>query len=114
MRNSSLWQAVPGGVLVRVKVTPAAKHPGLVGVEVGADGVSRLKLRIAQPAEDGAANRGVLALVADGLSVARTSITLESGLTDQRKTLHIAGDPATLDAALRRWTGTTPDGRTPD
>jgi hypothetical protein len=106
--------AADGALLLRVKVAPGAKRPGLTGVELGADGVSRLKLRIAQPPEDGAANRGLVALVADGLSVPKTAITLESGLTDRRKTLRINGDPAALDAALQRWTGITPDGRAAD
>lgn len=50
-----------------------------------------IRCQIAAPAVGGKANRAIIALVAETLSVPRTSVTIASGATSSTKTLLIAG-----------------------
>ena len=54
-----------GGVRVRIKVTPRARHAGVTGLVNDADGAPRLKVAVTAAATGGQANTAVLALLAD-------------------------------------------------
>jgi uncharacterized protein YggU (UPF0235/DUF167 family) len=84
---------------VRVKVQPRARRPGLLGIAAAADG-PRLKLAVTEAPEDGRANRAVCLALARALGVAPSLVTVLHGATSREKTLTIAGDPASLAAAL--------------
>jgi uncharacterized protein (TIGR00251 family) len=64
----------------------------------------RLKVQIAAPPVDGAANAAVVALVAELAGVPRRAVTLVRGESGRRKTLRVTGvDPGGL---ARRLSGT--------
>ncbi|HYN39002.1 MAG TPA: DUF167 family protein [Rhodospirillales bacterium] len=102
---------VADGVRVRLRVTPRARRAGIDGLVADADGSVRLKVAVTAAAEDGRANAAVLALLAAEWRLPRRALRLESGAADRRKTVHIAGEPGPLLAALRGWTEALGRGR---
>jgi len=75
-----------GALLLQVKVVPNASRAGIAGVLGDA-----LKVKVAQPPEDGKANRAVEALLADVLGIASGNVAVVAGQTRPRKTVRIAG-----------------------
>lgn len=69
---------------LEVRVTPRSSAAG-VGPLV--EGV--LEVRVTQPPADGAANRAVLRLVADALSIAPSRLVLVAGQRGRRKRIRI-------------------------
>ena len=87
--------AVPGGVLIDVRLRPRASRAGVGGVREGA-----LELRVSAPPVDGEANAAARELLADVLGVSRARVALQGGEKSRRKTFRVEGlDPA---AALAR------------
>jgi hypothetical protein len=81
---------------LRLRVSPGAGRSGIVG-RYG-DG---WKVRVAAPPEDGRANDAVLRLLADALSLPRTSLTLVSGHTARDKIVLLDGvGPAQIERRL--------------
>lgn len=95
----AFWRAEAGAVLVRVKVQPKSRRPGLGGVKPGADG-PRLAIAVTEAPEDGRATRAACETLARALGVAASSVALAQGATSREKTLRIAGDPAALAPGL--------------
>ncbi len=82
-----------------VRLTPRGGRDGIDGV--GPDG--ELRVRVAAPPVDGAANLALVRVLADGLGVARGAVRIISGETARTKRVAIDGlDAAALD---RRWPG---------
>ena len=77
---------VVGGVEVDVVVSPRASRSKVVGLHDG-----RLKLQLAAPPVDGAANAELIELVSSVLGVPRRDVTMVRGETSRRKTVCIAG-----------------------
>jgi len=96
---SRFWRPLPDGVAVAVKVQPKSRRPGLQGTAPSADG-ERLRIGVAAAAEAGRANRAACAVLAEALGLAPSAVRLALGATSREKTLHVAGDPATLGAKL--------------
>ena len=69
-----------------VKVVPNAKRAGVAGM-LG----ERVKLRVAQPPEDGRANQAVCALLATELKIKITAVQITAGLSAREKTVQIDG-----------------------
>ncbi|MFL1461879.1 DUF167 domain-containing protein [Roseococcus sp. DSY-14] len=82
-----------------VRVTPGARRDAVEGRLDTPDGPA-LRLRVAAPPVDGAANAAVLALVARELGVRPGAVTLRGGEASRRKRLAVAGDPAALARRL--------------
>ena len=82
----SWWQAAAGGVEVRVLVQPRASRTRVVGEHDG-----RLKIALAAPPVDGAANAALVAFLAEALGVRKADVTLLDGETSRRKRLHVRG-----------------------
>jgi uncharacterized protein YggU (UPF0235/DUF167 family) len=95
----SFWRAEAGAVLVRVKVQPKSRRPGLGGVKSAADG-PRLAIAVTDAPEDGRATRAACDALAEALGVARSSVDLVQGATSREKLLRVAGDPAALAPGL--------------
>lgn len=83
---------------IPVRLTPRGGADRVDGV---ADGV--LRVRVAAPAVDGAANRALLRLLADELDVARGAVRLAVGETSRTKVVEVEGVDALAIAA--RWPG---------
>lgn len=89
--QSPFFRQVGHDVELRIKVVPGANRSGIADL-LG----DRLKVRVAEPAEHGKANRAVIELLRDWLSV--KEIVVVAGQASARKTVRIAG----LGAAGRR------------
>jgi uncharacterized protein (TIGR00251 family) len=91
------------GVRLVVRLTPRASRSGVVGIVAGTDGRSALQLRLAAPPVDGAANKALIAFLADALDLRKSDIVIRSGETSRPKVLHLAGDSAAIIARLDNW-----------
>jgi uncharacterized protein len=87
-----------GAVRIPVRLTPRGGADRVDGVVEGV-----LRVRVAAPAVDGAANKALLRLLADELGVARGAVRLATGETSRTKLVEAEGvDPA---AVASRWPG---------
>lgn len=93
------WRTAEGGVRVAVKVQPKSRRPGLGGRAPDVDG-ERLRIGVAEAAEDGRANRAACATLAAALGVKPADVSVAQGATSREKTLFVAGDAALLAARL--------------
>jgi uncharacterized protein (TIGR00251 family) len=82
----SSWTEAPGGVRINVYVQPRASRTEAVGFHGEA-----LKVRVAAPPVDGAANEAIIRFFADRLGVPRQQVRLKSGATGRRKVVEIDG-----------------------
>jgi uncharacterized protein YggU (UPF0235/DUF167 family) len=94
------WRAHGAGLVLAVRVTPRGGRDAIDGVAELANGTAVLKLRVRVAAEDGAANRAVIRLLADGLRIPARAIAIRSGETARLKQLVINGDAAEIAARL--------------
>ena len=76
------------GAEVELLVQPRASRTRVVGIHD-----QRLKLQLAAPPVDGAANEALVAFVADALDVPQRQVSLVRGETNRRKTLLIQSVP---------------------
>ena len=87
-----------GAARISVRLTPRGGADRVDGV---VDGV--LRVRVAAPAVDGAANRAMLRLLADELGVPRGAVSLVVGAGNRSKVVEVDGvDPSAVAA---RWPG---------
>lgn len=84
-----------GAVMFVVRVVPRASKSEIVGERNGA-----LKIRIASPQVDGAANAEVIKLLAKTFGVARNAVEILSGQTAKTKRVKISGAKAGALAAI--------------
>jgi uncharacterized protein (TIGR00251 family) len=86
---------------VRLRVAPGATRAGVVGRHGDA-----WKVRVTAPAEGGRANDAVVRLLADTLSLPRTSVTLVSGHSARDKIVELAGvEPVDIERRLSSAAG---------
>ncbi|MGE0438902.1 MAG: DUF167 domain-containing protein [Gemmatimonadales bacterium] len=84
------------GCLLTLHVQPRASRTEVAGLHGDA-----LKLRIAAPPVDGAANDEVVRFLAERLGVPRRDVRIAAGETGRRKAVEISGvDPAAAATAL--------------
>jgi uncharacterized protein YggU (UPF0235/DUF167 family) len=88
-----------------VRLTPRGGSDRIDGV---ADGVLLVRVRAAPV--DGAANAGLLELLAASLRVPRSSLAIERGMTSRRKLIRLDGERAEADV-FAAWPGLAVDGR---
>ena len=88
-------RAVDDGIELDVQVVPRASVTRIVGRHG-----DRLKIQLAAPPVDGAANEALVELLARTLDRPRSAVTVVQGATGKRKRLRIAG-VALTDAMLR-------------
>lgn len=89
--------AVPGGVELALHVQPRASRTGFQGEHDG-----RLKVRLAAPPVDGAANEELVRFLSSTFHVQRRQITLVSGEAGRRKRVRVEGvDEAIAEATIR-------------
>lgn len=86
---------------VRVRVTPRAAASRLAGLVAEADGGVALKVTVTVAAEDGKANAAVIALLARAWGRAKSDFSIVAGVAGRRKTIHVAGAPASLLPTLK-------------
>ena len=81
-------------VSIGVYVQPRASKTELAGLH---DGL--LRIRLAAPPVDGAANAALAVFIADKLGIAKARVQIVSGLTGRRKVVRIEGVTAQAVAA---------------
>jgi uncharacterized protein (TIGR00251 family) len=101
------YSADKGGVRLAIRLTPRASRNGLDGLVTGADGRPALQLRLAAPPVEGAANKALIAFLADALKLRKSDIAIKSGETSRLKILILAGNSAAIIARLDAWVGRT-------
>ena len=85
------------GAAITVKVLPRAKRTELAGLMD--DGT--LKIRVAAPPVDGAANRALIEFLAETLGLPKNQIDIIAGETSERKLLSLVGiSPEQVDALI--------------
>lgn len=97
---SDAWRQTSTGLLLYLRVTPNAGADRIDGIELRDDGSAVLRVRVKSVADKGKANAAVLALLAKGLDVPKSAVTLISGATTRLKTVKIDGDPDAMAARL--------------
>ncbi len=105
MTGEDAWRVVPGGVEVRVRVTPRGGRDAVDGVDRLSDGRAVVKVRVRAVPEDGAANDAVRHILAKTLDRPSSAVSLTAGAAARVKTLVIAGDPTLLSDRLRQVAG---------
>ena len=84
------------GVLISIKVQPRASRTEIAGV-LG----DELRIRVAAPPVDSAANVELLKFLSKSLGVAKSAVTLEKGAASRHKLVHVTGtNEATIIARL--------------
>lgn len=73
-------------IVFNVRVVPRASKSGIVGEHDGT-----LKVRIAAPPVDGAANEELIKLIAKKLGVAKSAVEIVSGQTSKLKQVRVSG-----------------------
>jgi uncharacterized protein len=106
MISARPWSGVSGGVALLVRLTPKGGRDAIDGIERLADGRAVLKARVAAPPSEGEANDALCRLIAKAVGVPPRDVTLAAGATARVKRLVIAGDGATLIAALEKIAAT--------
>lgn len=81
-----LGQAMDDAIRVSVYVQPRASRTAVAGTHDGC-----LKILLAAPPVDGAANAALIELVADRLGIAKSRVRIVSGLNGRRKLVEIEG-----------------------
>lgn len=85
------WKAIEGGVELAVRLTPKAGRAAIEGIgEMGGQPV--LRLRVAAPPVDGAANAALVDLLAKALRIPRSDIELIAGERARVKRLRLIGE----------------------
>ena len=74
------------GIIFKVQVVPRASRSEIVGEHNGA-----LRVRIAAPPVDGAANEELVRLLARALRVPRSAVEISAGHSAKLKTVRVAG-----------------------
>ena|SRR3989442_954880 len=79
----------PQGLSLSIKVAPGASKTAIVGVEG-----DFVKIRLAAPPVDGKANRELIDYIAKLLSVPKSKVHIQSGLTSKRKVILVENGDA--------------------
>ena len=80
------WTTCPNGVRIQLQVQPRASRTEVVGLHGDA-----LRIRVAAPPVDGAANEAIIRFFADRLGVSRGRVRLTKGASGRRKVVEIDG-----------------------
>ena len=97
------YSTVQGGVRLALRLSPRASRTEVDGIVQDAEDRPLLKLRLAAPPVDGAANAALISLLAKALSLRKADITIRSGETSRTKILHLAGEPQIILQKLDAW-----------
>ena len=88
-------ESAPGGTRLRVRVQPRAARSEVVGLHG-----SEIRIRVAAPPVDGAANEALIRLLAARLGVPRSAVEVTAGVAARSKVVVVGGiEPA---SAARR------------
>ena len=84
------WRETPDGVDLAVRLTPRGGSAKVEGIAEW-DGQPVLRIRVAAPPVEGAANDALVAFLARSLGLPRSAVTLVAGDRARVKRLRLAG-----------------------
>jgi uncharacterized protein (TIGR00251 family) len=87
--------ASPGGVRLQLRIQPRASRSEVVGLHG-----DTIRIRLAAPPVDGAANEALVELLAERLGVARAEVRIRAGLSGRSKLVDVRG-VSLVEAAQR-------------
>jgi uncharacterized protein len=99
------WRAVPGGVEIRLRVTPRSRLDGIAGLHAAADGSVSLAVKVRALPDKGAANAAVIETLSEALGVPKSRIALASGSTGRHKTVVVEGRSDQVEERIVRALG---------
>lgn len=102
--QNTFWRVQNGQLWLHVKVKPGAKNNGILGLREDENGQQWLHVSITGPAEDGKANKALIAFLSRQLDVKQADIDLATGATSRLKRLVVKNTSASL---LRKVQGLT-------
>jgi uncharacterized protein (TIGR00251 family) len=91
MTDGLPWRETSDGVELAVRLTPRGGAAKVEGIAAW-DGHPVLKVRVAAPPVEGAANDALVAFLTKSLAVPRSAVTLIAGERARVKRLRVAGD----------------------
>jgi len=92
---SAWWRETAEGVRISLVVVPRASRSEAAGVAA-----DRLRVRVAAPPVDGAANTELVRFLARALGVPRTAVAIVAGPSGRRKTALVRGASPTAVEGL--------------
>ncbi len=94
--TATAWlREVPDGVVILVTASPRASRSEVAGVAEG-----RLRIRVAAPPVEGAANEELVRFLAKALGVPRSAVAVTAGAVGRRKTVQVRGVAAAAARGL--------------
>ncbi len=96
------WRADGDGLRLSVRLTPRGGRDAIDGIEQLADGSVVLACRVRAAPSEGEANAALLALIGKALKLRQRDVGFIAGESARLKTLHLAGEPQALAAALEQ------------
>jgi hypothetical protein len=96
----NLLRPAKGGSLLQVRVSPRSSRDEVAGVCLAADGSPSLAIKVRAVPDRGQANDAVIEILARTAGVARSTLSIVSGATKRLKTIHVAGNPAAVEALI--------------
>jgi uncharacterized protein (TIGR00251 family) len=86
MPSSPAIEATATGVRLHLLVQPRASITGIAGIHG-----DRIKIRLASPPVEGAANEALVSFLAKTLGTSRSAIEITAGKSGRRKTVVVTG-----------------------
>jgi len=96
------FKAVADGMVLTVRLTPRGGRDAIDGAVQLSDGREVLAVRVRAAPADGAANAGLVALIAKKAGVARSAVSIAAGTTSRVKQVKIVGDAKALTAVIEK------------
>jgi len=99
----SPFARAPGGITVRLRLTPKASANAITGLKADGQGGAVLKASVTTVPEGGKANAGLIKMLAKEWKLAKSSLEISHGATDRNKTLFVAGNTEQLLKEMQDW-----------
>ncbi len=97
-----LLRLVADGILLAVRVKPHSRL-SKVALQIDAAGQPVLMVPVTAPPERGKANAAVCAFLAQALGLPKSTITVQSGMTNPHKQILLRGDGDKLLPRVQAW-----------
>lgn len=108
------WTEAADGVHLAVRLTPRGGRNAVEGLAADASGRNALRIRIGAPPVEGAANRALIAFLADALGLRAGDVVIRSGEGSRLKRVHLTGSPSAIIPRLAALISPAPPaGRSP-
>jgi uncharacterized protein len=99
----AFYRVAPDGIVITVRLTPKGGRDAVEGPARLSDGSEVLRIRVGAPPADDAANMALVALLAGGLRVPKSTVTIVSGRHGRLKQVKVAGDSRSLSEGIEQW-----------